>query len=92
MTADRRERRAFARWSGPESGELTIGGETRPCRVINFSAGGVRLAAVGSPPLAPGDEVVLGLRGLPPLAAVVVWASDEGVGLEFRDRPQYVFR
>ncbi len=84
------ERRLYRRWMGVDNGKLTAGEAVFDCSVLDFSAGGARLATAAK--LYPDSEVVFSMRGLPPVPATIVRAERQGLALRFNDAPLYVFR
>ena len=64
--------------------ELGRGGLGRTlCKVVDLSAGGVRIQSYSS--LRPGTTIWLTLPGLAPRAADVIWADDFRAGCRFRE-------
>ena len=84
------ERRMYRRWMAVDNGKLTAGKAVFDCSVLDFSAGGARLATAAR--LHPESEVVFSMRGLPPVPATIVRAERQGLALRFNDAPLYVFR
>jgi hypothetical protein len=84
------ERRGFQRWPSGEDGSVKFKGADHPCKIVDISASGVRIAA--DIRAGVGDELTLALRGLAPFRVRVVRVEPGAFAAVFVEGPHYIFR
>ena len=87
---DPAERRVYPRTSVLWAARLLCGAQVVGCRVLNVSAGGVKVRCDRL--FKSDDDVVLKISRFGEFAGTVVWRQDVDLGIAFHDGPDHIIR
>ena len=84
------ERRAFPRTSVLWAARLLCGAQVVGCRVLNVSAGGIKIRCDRA--FKSADDVILKINRFGEFAGTIVWREGADLGIEFHDSPEEIIR
>lgn len=84
------DKRVYPRTSVLWAARLLCGAQVVGCRVLNVSAGGVKIRC--DRPFRSADDVILKINRFGEFAGTVVWREGVDLGIAFQDGPDHIIR